>query len=119
VPPGIRSHTPRVLFLVHFDGATKGSVGGRSWLRWFYRANAVHFAFGKVVIQMINRKDLGYVLGGSLLSEIQVLLVSVQRASFYFTLRKFNRTAHIMAKQALSLLDRWLVGHRLFFNYSL
>ncbi|CAL1358975.1 unnamed protein product [Linum trigynum] len=68
---------------------------------------------------MINRKDSSHVLSGSLLSEIQVLRVSMQRVSFHFAPRKYNRAAHIVEKKALSSLDRRLVDQRLFLISSL
>ncbi|CAL1377284.1 unnamed protein product [Linum trigynum] len=140
VPPGIRGHTPPPIspgtVLVHFDGATKTSIGGGVGFVGFSGPTTILFAFGKfydymidafiiemlalrdalgwclsnsisnvsfcadahVIIQMINRKDSSHVLGGSLLAEIQVLRVSMQRVSFHFALRKYNRAAHIVAK---------------------
>ncbi|CAL1363270.1 unnamed protein product [Linum trigynum] len=149
-PPTI----PSGATLVHFDGATKASVGGAIGFVGFSGNQLVIFAFGRfydfisdpflielialrdalrwclshsitnvsfcgdaqVIIRMVNAKDTSHALGGALLSEVQTLRSSLQRVSFHFAPRRYNRAAHFVAKQVLLSLDRLMVDQRSFLS---
>ncbi|CAL1357028.1 unnamed protein product [Linum trigynum] len=90
----------------------------RDSLRWCMAHSITNVSFcgdAQVIVRMINAKDSAHAVGGALLQEIQVLRASFLRATFHFALRRYNRAAHIVARQALGAMVQTLVDHRVLF----